>query len=54
MQKHDYGCEQEEVEEEVTALGSNVRTVRKLIGETPDMQGVRDITGAVTEERRVK
>ena len=27
------GCEQEDVEEEATALGSDVRTVRKLTGE---------------------
>ena len=46
--------EQEEVEEEATALGSNVRIVWKLTGETPDVQGIRDITGAVTEERRVE
>ena len=34
------GHEQEDVEEETTALGSNVRTVRKLTGETPDAQSV--------------
>ena len=27
------GCEQEDVEEETTALGSDARTVRKLTGE---------------------
>ena len=27
------GCEQEDVEEEATTLGSNARTVRKLTGE---------------------
>ena len=36
--------EQEEVEEEATASGSDVRTVRKLTGEIPDVQGIRDIT----------
>ena len=46
--------EQGEAEEEATASGSNARTVRKLTGETPDMQSVRDITEAVTEERRVE
>ena len=48
------GCEQEDVEEETIALGSNARTVRKLTGETPDMQSVREVTGAVIEERRVE
>ena len=48
------GCEQEDVEEETTALGSDVRTVRKLTGETPDTQSIQDITGTVTEERRVE
>ena len=33
MQKHGYGCEQENVEGEVTALGSDARTVRQLTGE---------------------
>ena len=64
-------CEQEDVEEETTALGSdvrtvrkltgeatalgsNARTVRKLTGETPGTQSVWDITGTVTEERRVE
>ena len=42
------GCEQEDVEEETTALGSDVRTVRKLTGETPDAQSVRDITFTLT------
>ena len=46
--------EQGEEEEEATALGSNVRTVRKLTGETPEAQSIRDITEAVTEERRVE
>ena len=41
------GCEQEEVEAEPTALGGDVRTVMKLTGETPDVQSIRDITGAV-------
>ena len=45
------GCEQEDVEEETTALGSDVRTVRKLTGETPDAQSIQDVTG---EERRVE
>ena len=61
MTKHAVTCknttdshEQEEVEEEATASRSNVRTVRKLTGETPDMQGVRDVTGAVMEERWVE
>ena len=48
------GCEQEDVEEETIALGSNARTVRKLTGETPDVQSVREVTGAVIEERRVE
>ena len=48
------GHEQEDVEEEATALGSNARTVRKFIGETPDMQSVREVTEAVMEERRVE
>ena len=42
------------MEEETTALGSNVRTVRKLTGETPDAQSIWDITGTVTEERRME
>ena len=46
--------EQEDVEEETTASGSNVRTVRKLTGETPDTQSIWDITGTVMEERRVE
>ena len=46
------GHEQEEVEEETTALGSDVRTVRKLTGETPDAQSVREVTGAVMEGGR--
>ena len=48
------GCEQEDVEEETTTLGSDARTVRKLTGETPDTQSVREVTGAVMEERRVE
>ena len=47
-------CEEEEVEEEATTSGSNARTVRKLTGEMPDTQGLRDVTGAVMEERRVE
>ena len=47
-------CEQEDIEEEATALGSNARRVRKLTGKTPDVQSVRDITGAVMEERRME
>ena len=31
-----------------------MRIVRKLTGETPDVQSVRDVTKAVTEERRVE
>ena len=48
------GHEQEDVEEEATALGNDARTVRKFTGETPDMQSVREVTGAVMEERRVE
>ena len=46
-------CEQREAEEEEedNASGSDVRIVRKLTEETPDVQSVRDITEAVTEER---
>ena len=47
-------CEQEEVEEEATTSGSDARTVRKLTGETPDVQSIRDITETVTEERGVE
>ena len=61
MTKHAATCknmadnhEQEDVEEENTTLGSNARTVRKLTGETPDAQSVWDVTGFVTEERRVE
>ena len=46
--------EQEDVEEETTTLGSDARTVRKLTGETPDIQSVREVTGAVMQERRVE
>ena len=46
--------EQGEAEEEATTLGSNVRTVRTLIGETPNVQSIMDITEAVMEERRAK
>ena len=46
--------EQENVEEETTVSGSDARTVRKLTGETPGTQSVWDITGTVTEERRVE
>ena len=42
--------EQGEVKEEATASTSNVRTVRKLTGETPDIQSVRDVTEAIMEE----
>ena len=42
-------CEQEDVEEETTALGSDVRTVRKLTGEATtlgtDARTVRKPTG---------
>ena len=48
------GCEQENVEEEATALGSNARTVRKPTGETPGAQSIQNVTGTVTEERRVE
>ena len=47
-------CEQEDVEEETTASGSDVRTVRKLTGETPDTQSIQDITGTVMEKKRVE
>ena len=47
-------CELQEAEEEAAALGSDARTVRKLTGETPDTQSIRDITEAVMEERRVE
>ena len=47
-------CEQQEDEEEAITSGNDMRTVRKLIGETPDMQSIRDITEAVMEERRVE
>ena len=39
---------------EVTTLGSNVRTVRQLTGETPGAQSIWNVTGTVTEERRVE
>ena len=43
------GHEQEDVEEEATALGSNARTVRKLTGEATasgsDVRTVRKLTG---------
>ena len=45
--------EAEEEEEDITS-GNNVRTVRKLTGETPDAQNVSDVTEAVMEERRVE
>ena len=54
MQKHADSCEQKDMEEEATTLGSDVRTVRNLTGETPDAQSVREVTGAVTEDRRVE
>ena len=38
------GHEQENVEEEAITSGSDARTVRKLTGEIPDVQGIRDIT----------
>ena len=47
-------CEQGEAEEEATISGSDVRIVRKLTGETPDAQSIRDVTEAVMEERRVE
>ena len=47
-------CEQGEAGEEATTSGRNVRTVRKLTGEIPDAQSIRDITEAVTEERKVE
>ena len=46
--------EQKEAEEEATTLGSDVRTVRKLTGEKPDTQSIRDVAEAVMEERRVE
>ena len=54
IDSHEQREAEEEEEEEEIALGSDVRTVRKLTGETPDMQNVRDITEAVMEERRVE
>ena len=45
---------QEDAEEETTTSGSNARTVRKLTGVTPGAQSIWDITGTVTEERRVE
>ena len=42
------------MEEETTASGSIVGTVRKITGETPDAQSVWDVTGTVMEERRVE
>ena len=39
---------------EATTLGNDVRTVRELTGETPDAQSIWDVTGTVTEERRVE
>ena len=39
---------------EVAALGNDVRTVRQPTGETADTQSVWNITGTVTEERRVE
>ena len=46
-------CEQKDIEgeEEDIASGSDVRTVRKPIEETPDVHSVRDITEAVMEDR---
>ena len=38
----------EEEKEDIT-LGSDARPVRKLTGETPDMQNIRDITEPVME-----
>ena len=35
-------------------LGSDVRTVRQLTGETPDAQSIQNVTGTVTEERQVE
>ena len=46
--------QREEQEEEGNTLESNVRKVRKPTEETPDAQGVRDVTEAVMEERRVE
>ena len=39
---------------EVATLGINVRTVRQPTGETAGTQSVWNITGTVTEERRVE
>ena len=61
MTKHTVACknmmgshEQREDKEEDNALGSDARTVRKPTEETPDVQSVRDVTEAVTEERWVE
>ena len=60
MTKHVATCKnmadshEQEDAEEATALSSDVRTVRKLTGETPGAQGVWDVTGTVMEERRVE
>ena len=39
---------------EVTTLDSDVRTVRQPTGETPGTQSIWNVTGTVTEERRVE
>ena len=39
---------------EAATLGSDVRTVRQPTGETPGAQSVRNVTGTVTEGRRVE
>ena len=63
MTKHAIACKnmmdsheqrEAEEEEEIITLGSSVRTARKLTGETPNVQSVRDITEAVTEKGKWK
>ena len=46
--------EQEDAEEDTTVSGSDVRTVRKLTGETSGTQSIWDVAGTVMEERRVE
>ena len=53
------GCEQENMEEGATALGSNVRTLRQLTGEVTasgsDARTVRQLTGeATTSDKNVR
>ena len=48
------GCEQENMEGEATTSDNDARTVRQLTGETAGAQSIWNITGTVTEERRVE